>query len=433
MKYTILTFGCRTNQADSFDLERDLRASGGEEAPVESADLVVVNTCAVTAKAEQSARQAIRRAGRLNPNARIVVTGCYAVRRPAELAALGVTIRHRADAVSNAADADTNPAEAASNPAEAGSHGSGGAHHDVAVRADSRPMLRPGTRGRTLYLLCVQSGCDESCAYCIVPTTRGRSRSVPLGTIGGRVSEAAGAGFKEVMITGVHLGSYGRDLDPPASLAELVRVLSAHPADVRFRLSALEPMDVGSDVVLALARTDRFARHFHLPLQHASDRMLAAMARPYTLERYAATVGRLAAQFPDAAIGADLMVGFPGETSDDFDACTRYLAASPLAYVHVFPFSPRPGTRAAQLGGRPRGEEVRRRVGHLRSVGADLFHRFRERFVGSVRDGLTIEDGSLVLTDNYLRGRIPAGRRRNERVRVRILEDGDPMVGEVTR
>jgi threonylcarbamoyladenosine tRNA methylthiotransferase MtaB len=412
VKYAILTFGCRTNQADSFDLERDLRARGGEQAPVDSADLVVVNTCAVTATAEQAARQAIRRVGRLNPRARILATGCYATRQPSDLASLPVW-----RVVPN------------DDKTEALQLGRGDPR--VAPATNVRPMLRPGTRGRTLHLLRVQSGCNEACAYCIVPTTRGRSRSLPLDAVVGQVSEAASAGFKEVMITAVHLGSYGRDLDPPASLSDLVRVLSAHPADVRFRLSAVEPMDFGDDVIAALACTGRFARHFHLPLQHASDRILSAMVRPYTLERYAATVDRLADEFPDAAIGADLIVGFPGETADDFDACTRYLAASPLAYVHVFPFSPRPGTRAAQLGGRPRGEEVRRRVQHLRSVGADLSRRFRERFVGSVREGLTIEDGSLVLTDNYLRVRIPAGRERNERVRVRILEDGDPMNGEM--
>jgi threonylcarbamoyladenosine tRNA methylthiotransferase MtaB len=412
VKYAILTFGCRTNQADSFDLERDLRARGGEQAPVDSADLVVVNTCAVTATAEQAARQAIRRVGRLNPRARILATGCYATRQPSDLASLPVW-----RVVPN------------DNKTEALQPGRG--DPCVAPATSVRPMLRPGTRGRTLHLLRVQSGCNEACAYCIVPTTRGRSRSLPLDAVARQISEAASAGFKEVMITGVHLGSYGRDLDPPASLSDLVRVLSAHPADVRFRLSAIEPMDFGDDVIAALACTGRFACHFHLPLQHASDRILSAMVRPYTLERYAATVERLGDEFPDAAIGADLIVGFPGETADDFDACTRYLAASPLAYVHVFPFSPRPGTRAAQLGGRPRGEEVRRRVQHVRSVGADLSRRFRERFVGTVREGLTIEDGSLVLTDNYLRVRIPAGRERNERVRVRILEDGDPMNGEM--
>ncbi len=421
MKYAILTFGCRTNQADSFDLERDLLARGGRAAPVEVADLVIVNTCAVTATAEQAARQAIRRVARVNPRARILATGCYAVRQPADFAALGVPI--------------ASPAGPASPSTPHGSHEAVDGLSDVGQEiVDSVPMpVGPGTRGRTVRFLCVQTGCNEACAYCIVPTTRGRSRSLPLDAVVGEVSDAARAGFKEVVITGVHLGSYGRDLDPRSSLADLVRALSAHPADLRFRLSAVEPMDFGDGVIRALAASTRFVHHFHLPLQHASDQILAAMTRPYTVSRYTAILDALCDLFPAAAIGADLIVGFPGETEVDFDRCAQYLAASPLAYLHVFPFSARPGTRAARLGGRPRGEDVRRRVRSLRGIGADLSRRFRQRFVGAVRDGLTIEDGLLVLTDNYLRVRIAAGHRRNEWVRVRILEDGDPMKGEPVR
>jgi len=423
VKYAILTFGCRTNQADSFDLERGLRARGGEEARVESADLVLVNTCSVTATAEQAARQAIRRVARLNPCARIVATGCYATRQSPDLASLPVW-RVVPNDIKTDAPRDVGVADAAVR--------AGSTVLDVAQDfspANSRPMPGPGTRGRTLCLLRVQTGCNEGCAYCIVPATRGRSRSVPLAAIVHQVAEAASAGYKEAVITGVHLGCYGRDLEPVAGLSDLVRALSAHPGDIRFRLSAVEPMDFGDDVIDALAGTDRFAHHFHLPLQHASDRILSAMARPYTIERYTAIVSRLRDRFPEAAIGADLIIGFPGETEADFEACATYLAASPLTYVHVFPFSPRPGTRAATLGGRPRGDDVRRRVRCLRGIGADLGRRFRKRFVGTVREGLTIEDGSLVLTDNYLRVRIPPGRERNERVKVRIVEDGELMRG----
>ncbi len=430
MKYAILTFGCRTNQADSFDLEHDLRKRGGEQAAIESADLVVVNTCSVTATAEQSARQAIRRVARVNPHARIVAAGCYATRAGADVAALPVwrvvSNEEKRTAWQDAArDFSSGAAkQLATGVAPAA---------DVSVAGTWPTMPGPGSRGRTIYLLRVQTGCDQWCTYCIVPATRGRPRSVPLDDVMRQVSEAATAGFTQAMVTGVHLGGYGRDLDARRSLADLVLALSVHPADMRFALSAVEPMDFGDEVLDALAGSDRFARHFHLPLQHASDRILAAMARPYTIDRYAAIVSRLSDRFPDASIGADLIVGFPGEAEVDFEACVRYLEASPLASVHVFPFSPRPGTAAARLPGRPRGEEVRRRVGELRAIGAALDRRFRQRFVGSVRRGLTIEDGSLVLTDNYLRVRIPRGRRRNEQVEVRILEDGEPMTGEIAQ
>ncbi len=398
MKYAILTFGCRANQADSFDLERDLRARGGENTRVESADVVIVNTCSVTAAAEQAARQAIRRARRLNPAARIVATGCYAVRQASDLTSLGALVRRR----------------------------------EVPVAA-AAPVPGPGTQGRTLHLLRVQTGCNERCAYCIVPATRGSSRSMAPADVCERVVRAAAAGFKEVMITGVHLGCYGRDLQPPTGLADLLRALASRsPAGLRFRVSAVEPMDFGDEVIDAVADAARFARHFHLPLQHASDAILSAMARPYTLDRYRAIVTKLLAACPDAAIGTDVIVGFPGETDADFGACAAYLQSSPLAYVHVFPFSARPGTAAARLGGRPRGQDVRPRVRYLRAIGADLARRYRARFVGSVRDGLTIEDGTLVLTDNYLRVRIPRGLPRNERVGVRILADAEPMIGRVT-
>ncbi len=425
MNFAILTFGCRTNQADSFDLERDLRALGGEQTSVETADLVVVNTCSVTATAEQGARQAIRRVVRLNPAARIVATGCYAVRQPSDLASLGAAILDsplRTSQVRGGRPRRSSLGDVAS---------VGGAAAPTTWDLGKRPMPGPGARGRTLHLLRVQTGCNEQCAYCIVPATRGPSRSMPIAGVIERVTDAAAAGFKEVVITGVHLGCYGRDLQPPTSLAPLLRAVAARPDGVRFRVSAVEPMDFDDDVVRTVADRTHFARHFHLPLQHASDGILSAMKRPYTLDRYRATVDTLLDACPDAAVGIDLIVGFPGETEADFEVCVDYLDASPLAYVHVFPFSPRPGTPAAHMGGRPRGEEVRRRVQQLRSVGADLSRRFRERFVGSTRDGLTIEDGTLVLTDNNLRVRIPPGQPRNERVSVKIVADGEPMTGVV--
>jgi threonylcarbamoyladenosine tRNA methylthiotransferase MtaB len=403
VKYSILTFGCRANQADSSDIERELRVLGGEETRIESADVVVVNTCSVTSTAEQAARQAIRRVGRLNPAAHIVATGCYATRAPLEIRSLtGVkpcfAIRE---------------ALAGFEPCSA--------HHD--------PMPGPGTRGRTLHLLRVQTGCNAQCAYCIVPTTRGRSRSVPIDAVIERVGEAAAAGFKEMMITGVHLGCYGRDLDPARRLADLLRALAADGSGIRFRVSAVEPMDFDDDVIRAVADSRHFARQFHLPLQHASDRILSAMRRPYTVGRYELILEKLLDACPDAAVGTDLIVGFPGETEADFQACVDYLEGSPLAYVHVFPFSPRPGTAAALMDGRPRGQDVRRRVQRMRAIAEDLGGRFRARFVGSVRDGLTIEDGTVVLTDNYLRVRIPPGLPGNERVTVKIVGDGKGLTG----
>ena len=410
MKFSVLSFGCRTNQADSCRIERRMTGDGGVAAAPELADVVVVNTCTVTAAADQAARNAIRRVARLNPGARILVTGCYATRRPDEIGRMpGVTLAPRlAEAIP---DEPGGPAEAA-----------------VAAHAP----LRPGDRGRTAYPLRVQTGCDERCAYCIVPGTRGAGRSRPVPLVLDDVRELAGAGFRQVWLTGVHLGSYGRDLEPRRSLLDLLAALDGEAGfqGVVFRLSSLEPMDCGDEIVDLVASSTRFAPHVHLPLQHASDRVLAAMRRPYSAARCRDIVERIRERMPDAAIGTDLMAGFPGETDRDFDLQLRALEVLPITYIHVFPYSDRPGTAASSMGDRVPGAEIRRRAERLRAIGREKTRRFRERMVGRELPALTIDDGTTALTDNYLKLRIPPGHTRNERVRVRVVS-ADPPAAEI--
>jgi threonylcarbamoyladenosine tRNA methylthiotransferase MtaB len=284
----------------------------------------------------------------------------------------------------------------------------------------------------------VQTGCAEPCAYCIIPATRGAPRSVPIAGVLREAMRVAEAGFKEIAITGVHLGSYGRDLTPPSSLVELLHALARPTADapavdidVLYRVSSLEPMDCSLEIVDLVAGSARFAPHFHLPLQHASNRVLASMRRPYTIERYAALVDAIRARIPHASIGSDAIVGFPGETHEDFEQLARYLEASPLTHVHVFPYSDRPGTVASAMGGRVPGAVVRERGRRLREISRRLTSRFRESQVGVVQRALTLEDGSLAVTGNYLKVRIPPGRARNEWIHVRPTAVGDPMMGEV--
>jgi threonylcarbamoyladenosine tRNA methylthiotransferase MtaB len=270
----------------------------------------------------------------------------------------------------------------------------------------------------------VQTGCEEGCTYCIIPTTRGRSRSLEPQAIMREVQRIASAGFKEIALTGVHLGSYGRDLEPASSLLELLRALDGIDSDVRFRISSLEPMDCPPALVDLVAGSDRFQPHFHLPLQHASDRLLRSMGRPYRLDDYRRLIDRVAVSLPDASIGSDMIVGFPGETDRDFAANLDYLPSSPLTHLHVFPYSDRPGTPASRMAGKVNGSIVRERASSLRRVGADLTRRFHGAQIGSVRAGLTLEDGTLVVTDNYLKVRIPPGLPRNVRVRVRVTGEG---------
>lgn len=409
MKYAIITFGCRVNQADSLRIEENLVSRGGIAAASNDADLVVVNTCSVTATADQGARQTIRRIARENPHAKIVATGCYATRCPDEVGALPNVVRvvrnedkYRRDVLG--------PADVPGLNAPASPNGDG----------PCGQQIQPGVGGRTAFTIRAQTGCEEACSYCIIPSTRGASRSVQAADLIRDISRAVSAGFKEVTLTGVHLGSYGRDLAPRSSLLDLLLAVERIPGDVMFRISSLEPMDCPPEIVDLVAASGRFLPHFHLPLQHASDRVLRAMRRPYSRDAYRRIVDAIRARLPHAAIGSDLIVGFPGETDADFAANLEYLPASPLTHLHVFPYSDRPGTEAAAMGRKVHGSVVRARGLELRAIGGALARRFHDSQAGTIRPGLTLEDGTLVVTDNYLKVRIPAGTPRNTRVTVRI-------------
>ena len=420
MKYAVVTFGCRVNQADSIDIERQLRAAGGRPVAPGEAELVVVNTCSVTATADHGARQTIRRIARTNPAARIVATGCYASRDGEAVAALpGVS-----DIVDNRdKERLAEQLRLAVDRTTAERFGGGdGACGDA---------IRPGTAGRTGYPLRVQTGCDQTCAYCIIPSTRGAGRSVPLERVAAELDAVAAAGFQEAAVTGVHLGSYGRDLEPQWSLVDLLRMLDAHPSTLLFRLSSLEPMDCGPEVVDLVARSGRFAQHFHLPLQHASDAVLQLMRRPYTSNYYRRLVSDVRERLPDAAIGSDMIVGFPGETDADADINLTYLRESPLTYLHVFPYSDRPGTDATRMPNKVPGPVIRERGRAVRAAGAELASAFRASQLGKVRSGLTTEGGSVVVTDNYLKVRVPEGLPDNRRVRVRITGADESVTGVV--
>jgi threonylcarbamoyladenosine tRNA methylthiotransferase MtaB len=416
LRYAVTTFGCRVNQADSLQMELQLRARGATPAPVADADVVIVNSCSVTAAADQGVRQTLRRVARENPAARVIATGCYATRAGDEIAGLP-----GAPEVVPNDDKETivdRLLPGGGTTADRFGDGPG---------ACGAP-ISPGSIGRVAFMLRVQTGCDEACAYCIIPSTRGRGRSLEPRHVLAAIGHAAESGFHEVVLNGVHLGSYGRDLDPPSSLTALLRAVDGHPSDVTCRISSLEPMDCPAALIDLVASSGRFAPHFHLPLQHASDRLLRRMRRPYTLDRYRRVVDRVRDRLPHAGIGADLIAGFPGERDADAARTRDYVAGSPLTYLHVFPYSPREGTEACGLPDRVPGPLVRERARALRDAGADLARRFRERQVGTVRPGLTLDGGGVVATDNYLKVSVPPRGGANQRVRVRIT-GADPLAG----
>ena len=406
MKYSVVTFGCRVNQADSLVIEGELMARGAVAVPPGEADVVVVNTCSVTATADQGARQTIRRVVRANPSVRVIVTGCYATRAPADLASLP-NVTH---VVPNSRKEELT-----------GVIGDG-LTLSTAERFDGGDgpcgSVAPGVAGRTAFTLRVQTGCEERCSYCIIPATRGHSRSKPIDEVIRDVRRALAAGYKEIALTGVHLGSYGRDLPRPSTLAELLRRLAEWPDDVLFRVSSLEPMDCTPDVVSLAASSPRIAPHFHLPLQHGTDALLRAMRRPYTASYYSELVHRIVRFLPHASIGSDVIVGFPGETDAQFEESLAVLRDLPLSHLHVFPYSDRPGTEASARHPKVDGLAIRERARRVRDIGAGMMRRFRLSQAGAVRRALVVDDGWSAVTDNYVKVRLEQQAARNTWVNV---------------
>jgi threonylcarbamoyladenosine tRNA methylthiotransferase MtaB len=401
-RVSFVTLGCRLNQADTHQLQALLEARGYRTVSnAEQADVVVVNTCAVTARAELSDRQAIRRAARLRPEARIVVTGCWAQTDPDAVAALA-----RVDLVIGNSDKARLPELLAATAA-------GQPRPRVEVTCVAGGPLtavapRPHPHGRARAFLKVQDGCQHRCAFCIVPRARGGSRSLEPAVVEAQVRGLVEVGHPEIVLTGVDLGHYGADLRPRTSLAALLVRLTAVPGLRWLRLSSLLPAYFTEELLDVVTTSPVIAPHLHLPLQSGSDRVLRSMRRPYTAGMYRRVVERLAAAIPRLGLGADLLVGFPGETAGDFAATLALVEALPFSYLHVFPFSARAGTEAARLAGRVPASTVTARARALRELGAVRGRRFREAMIGRLEEALVLEtrdrvSGRLVgLTGNFV-------------------------------
>lgn len=410
--FFIEQFGCRATQADAAAIENQLRARGFEVARVAAAaDVVVVNTCTVTAAADAQARRTIRAIHRANPAARIIATGCYAQRAPEDLALLpGVNFvvgnSHKPEIprlAEIAAPGQSVPTRAGLIPVEslrAASASSAAAFTQrVApiivgdISAQTGVLVAPiegGEAQHTRPILKIQDGCNHRCAFCVIPSVRGNSRSLTPARVVEELNALVERGYREIVLSGIHLGSYGRDLTPRANLIELLRRVLNHTRIERVRLSSVEPMDVTEDLVALVASTQRIARHFHVPLQSASNRVLAAMHRWYRAEHYARRLEWISAWLPDAAIGADVIAGFPGETESDHLSTMDFLRAQPLTYLHVFSFSPRPGTPAAELSPQVPAQLILHRARELRALASEKRSAFLVRHVGKPLSVLTL-------------------------------------------
>ncbi len=470
MRFYVQNFGCRATQADGAALAEQLGAQG--YSPVSEsvqADLVLVNTCTVTASADRDARQYIRRLHRENPARRILVTGCYAQRAPEELAALpGVTwvvdnsckpkipallaqelpLRHNRGAGTAQHDFVSSDSFAgARQPAPFNSEGeltlaeqpakiiTGNIFEQSAVLV--APSFGAGV-DRTRPTLKIQDGCNNRCAYCVIPFVRGKSRSLPPDEVIAHLQRLVGEGYQEVVLSGVDMGSYGFDFKPRTDLLELIQRALQETSVPLLRLSSLEPMDLTEEFLALLASTTRIARHIHAPLQSGSNRILRRMRRWYTAEAFAERIERARAVLGNVGIGADVIVGFPGETDDDFRQTYELVDRLPFTYLHVFSYSKRPGTAAVALEGDVSPKVIRERSRALRALAAEKAAHFRARQVGARLRVLTLtssnSDGTRnALSENYLKLRLRGSDvRANRLVNARIeAVEGNYLFGSV--
>jgi threonylcarbamoyladenosine tRNA methylthiotransferase MtaB len=377
-KFSITTLGCKVNQYESDAIAKRLEDLGCTPAGVqESADLCIINTCAVTQKAAMQSRQAVRQLIRSNPQAQIIVTGCYAQTEPDELKKIDGVHRiighgdkhHIPDFALSVEKAAFSPALIRRNILTE-THFK---HIPVTVCGNrSRPFLK------------IQDGCNAFCTYCIVPYARGRSRSMPLESVLKNIRCLKDAGFHEVVLSGVHLGAYGLDLSPQTSLtALLVRIHKTHTMD-RVRLSSIEPNELTQDIMALVAESEIFCNHFHIPLQSGDDRILKRMHRNYTRAYFENLIYDIQKRIPDAAIGVDILIGFPGETENAFENTYALIEKLPVTYLHVFPFSPRPGTPADKYPHKVSAKIIKARCERMRRLGDEKKKAFYNMFTGKI-------------------------------------------------
>ena len=392
-RVAIHTHGCKLNQADSQVLARQFSEAGYEVVDESAAaDIIVLNSCTVTATADAKARQSLRAARRRNPGAVVVATGCYAQRAPADLEDMAeVSLVVGNTAKPTLVEAAQRVLEGATPPAKA------------------LPMSRPRGAGRTRAMVKIQEGCNQVCAYCIVPRVRGRERSITPEDIVEEVNRNAADGFREVVLTGTQLGTYGFDLADADLQALLARILAETMVE-RIRVSSLQAHEI-TPALLVNWSNPRLMQHFHIPLQSGCDTTLKAMRRRYDTARFARSVELVRDMYPSAGITTDIIVGFPGETPEDFERSVSFAGRMGFSDIHVFPYSQRPGTSAVYLSGQVNEPEKRHRMEEMLSLSSEAKRRFRESQFGSIRPVLWEHKPEghpgpwSGLTDNYIRVR----------------------------
>jgi threonylcarbamoyladenosine tRNA methylthiotransferase MtaB len=438
--FFVENFGCRATQADGAAIERQLMQRGLARAEHRAqASVVVLNTCTVTADADKDARATIRRVHRESPESRILVTGCYAQRAPQEIAELpGVTWvvgnshKSQISAVVAPVSSDFVPVEQLQvnfNHTITQSSDHTILVSDIFAHTEllAAPVFEAGTHSeKTRPNLKVQDGCNNRCSFCIIPFTRGQSRSLDLNEAVREVDELVAAGYKEVVISGINLGRWGRDFSKQNRFESLVRAILDRTELEKLRISSVEPMDWSEELIELVASSPRIAKHAHVPLQSGSDTILRRMHRKYRPWHYEERIRKIRGAMPDAAIGADVMVGFPGETDQLFEESRAFIESLPFTYLHVFTYSARPGTPAADMPDQIPIQVARERNRILRELAAEKNLRFRNVFVGKTIGAITLHRFEHItteaLTDNFVKLHLEGKHEANQWMRVLVTD-----------
>ena len=428
MKYIITTLGCKVNQYETQAMESILAEHGHEPAaPGELADAVIVNTCAVTAESGRKSRQTIRRLRDENPGAVVAVCGCYSQLRPQEAEQIGAGVIF----------GSAGHAQFVAAIERAVSSGEKVRQVDKPFQRREFEKLPAGAvSGRTRAMLKIQDGCVNFCTYCIIPYTRGRLRSLPLADAAAEAERLAAEGYRELVLTGIEVASYGVDLPGKPGLADVIEAVAAVSGPMRIRLGSLEPTVITEDFCRRLAATGKLCRHFHLSLQSGCDRTLKAMNRKYDCAQFLHAVELLRAAFPGCGITCDLITGFPGETEEDQQQTLAFIRRCAFSDMHIFPYSRRPGTPADQMPNQCTQAVKARRAHEAQMVAREMHRTFLEESTGRVLPVLfeSEEGGSVGHSDTYVLVQVPEEKLQGQLLPVRItgVRD-DRLTGEIVR
>jgi threonylcarbamoyladenosine tRNA methylthiotransferase MtaB len=432
--FYVKNFGCRAAQADGAAIERQFSSLGlvRTDSP-DNAAIVVLNTCTVTASADRDARSDIRKIHRENPGCRIVVTGCYAQRAPEEIAGLpgvsqvvGNSHKHR---LADIALGTQPPSAALISISDLRNAESRLFVSDIF--AHTRLLAAPvfdAANHRTRPNLKIQDGCNNRCSFCVIPFVRGQSRSMPMDQILREIHPLVSAGYREVVISGINLGRWGRDLPvgQVRRFEDLIRLILSETLLEKLRISSIEPMDWSDELISIMAGSSRIAKHAHVPMQSGSDRVLRMMHRKYRPWHYKEKILSIRQSMPTAAIGADVMVAFPGETDADFEETRKMIEELPITYLHVFTYSPRPGTPAAEMSGKVPPQAAQQRSHTLRNLGRQKNQLFMQSFIGRNLQAITLRNGDQecgsteAVTDNFLKVKLSSKQEPNQWMNVRV-------------